>query len=152
MNTAIFFANVNSCVMSGMYGTDRIHVDPFKTGRRCVPFRVEKRMPPCTRAHALRWQITPRWGCRIRNCGRIVCASRPSMGPIQGRKTAVPANQGLQHSLADYASLGMRGGGGRLVGNASESLGLCLLLPDWLTNIWRAAVAFRVGTCVYEQN
>ena len=67
MNTAIFFANVNSCVMSGMYGTDRIHVDPFKTGRRCVPFRVEKRMPPCTRAHALRWQITPRWGCRTRN-------------------------------------------------------------------------------------
>ena len=23
----------------------------------------------CTRAHALRWQITPRWGCRDRCCG-----------------------------------------------------------------------------------
>jgi len=61
MNTAISFANMNCC------GMDRIHIDPFNTGRRCVPFRAEKRMPPCTRAHALRWQITPRWGCRTRN-------------------------------------------------------------------------------------
>jgi len=69
MNTASSSANTNCCVMSGMYGIDRIHIDPFNTSRRCVPFRAEKRLPGCTRAHALRWQITPRWGCRIRNCG-----------------------------------------------------------------------------------
>jgi len=48
-------------------GMDRIHIDPFNTGRRCDPFRAEQRLRSCTRAHALRWQITPRWGCRIRN-------------------------------------------------------------------------------------
>ena len=30
--------------------------------RRCVPFRAEKRVVPYTRAHALRWLITPLWG------------------------------------------------------------------------------------------
>jgi hypothetical protein len=67
MNTAIFFANTNCCGMSGMYGTDRIHIDPFSIGRRYVPFRAGQFSFRTTRAHALRWQITPRWGCRIRN-------------------------------------------------------------------------------------
>ena len=62
MNTAIFFAKMNCCGMSGMYGTDRIHIEPFSIGRRYVPFRAEKRLLRCTRAHALRWQITPLWG------------------------------------------------------------------------------------------
>ena len=84
MNTAIFFANTNCCGMSGMYGTDRIHIDPFNTGRRCVPFSAEKRLPGCTRAHALRWQITPRWGWMQRH-------------PYQD----------LHTSLADYAPLGL---------------------------------------------
>jgi len=101
MNTAIFFASMNCC------GMDRIHIDPFNTGRRCVPFRAEKRMPRPTGAHALRWHITPRWGCRIRNCGRIVCTSQPSMRPLQGRTILVPANQGSRPSLADYAPLGL---------------------------------------------
>jgi len=50
-----------------MYGTDRIHIDPFSIGRRYVPFRAGQFSFRTTRAHALRWQITPRWGCRIRN-------------------------------------------------------------------------------------
>jgi len=84
MNSAISSANTNCCVMSGMYGIDRIHIDPFNTSRRCVPFRAEKRLPGCTRAHALRWQITPRWGCRIRNCGgppthQLPCRGRHSI-------------------------------------------------------------------------
>ena len=107
MNTASSSANTNCCVMSGMYGIDRIHIDPFNTSRRCVPFRAEKRLPGCTRAHALRWQITPRWGCRIRNCGRCLNASRPSMRPLQGRKTAAWLYQGSRPSLADYAPLGL---------------------------------------------
>jgi len=107
MNTAIFFAKMNCCGMSGMYGTDRIHIEPFSIGRRYVPFRAEKRLLRCTRAHALRWQITPRWGCRILNCGRCLSASRPSMRPLQGRKTAASLYQGSRPSLADYAPLGL---------------------------------------------
>ena len=60
---------MNCCGMSGTYGIDCNHIDPFNTGRRCVPFRAEKRLFRCTRAHALRWQVTPRWGYRIRYCG-----------------------------------------------------------------------------------
>jgi len=107
MNTAIFFAKMNCCGMSGMYGTDRIHIEPFSIGRRYVPFRAEKRLLRCTRAHALRWQITPRWGCRIRNCGGFLSSSWPSMRPLQGRKTAVLLYQGSRPSLADYAPLGL---------------------------------------------
>ena len=75
-------------------------------GRRCVPFRAEKRLP---RQHqGLRpWQITPRWGCRIRNCGGFLSSSWPSMRPLQGRKTAVLLYQGSRPSLADYAPLGL---------------------------------------------
>jgi len=107
MNTAISSAYMNCCGMSGTCGIDRNHIDPFNTGRRCVPFRAEKRLPRCTRAHALRWQITPCWGCRIRNCGGCVSASGPSMRPLQGRETAAPLYQGSRPSLADYAPLGL---------------------------------------------
>jgi len=72
MNTAISSAYMNCCGMSGTCGIDRNHIDPFNTGRRCVPFRAEKRLFRCTRAHALRWQITPRWGYRNRCCGNAL--------------------------------------------------------------------------------
>ena len=107
VNTVISFANMNCCGMSGMCGIDCNHIDPFSIGRRCVPFRAEQWLRRRTRAHALRWQITPRWGCRIRNCGRCLNASRPSMRPLQGRKTAAWLYQGSRPSLADYAPLGL---------------------------------------------
>jgi len=51
----------------GAVGFGIVEVASAPLGRRCVPFRAEKRLRRCTRAHALRWQITPRWGCRTRN-------------------------------------------------------------------------------------
>ena len=53
---------MNRCGITVKCGIDPIHIDPLNAGRRFVPFRAEKRLFRCTRAHALRWQITPRWG------------------------------------------------------------------------------------------
>ena len=55
----------------GAVGFGIVDVASTPLGRRCDPFRAEKRLLGCTRAHALRWQITPRWGCRDRCCGDL---------------------------------------------------------------------------------
>ena len=55
----------------GAVGFGIVDVASAHPERRWVLFRAKQWLLGCTRAHALRWQITPRWGCRDRCCGDL---------------------------------------------------------------------------------
>jgi len=57
---------MNCCGIKVRCGIDPNHIDPFDIGRRFVPFRAGEWRLPFTRVYTLRYQITPRWGCRNR--------------------------------------------------------------------------------------
>jgi hypothetical protein len=96
----------------GAVGFGIVDVASAPLGHRWVPFRAEIRLPPCTRAHALRWQITPGWGCRGRCCGDLHYVIDPfSIGsrwvPFRAEIRLPRLYQGSRPSLADYAPLGL---------------------------------------------
>ena len=96
----------------GAVGFGIVDVASAPLGHRWVPFRAEIRLPPCTRAHALRWQITPCWGCRGRCCGDLHYVIDPfSIGsrwvPFRAEIRLPRLYQGSRPSLADYAPLGL---------------------------------------------
>ena len=85
----------------GAVGFGIVDVASTPLGRRCDPFRAEKRLLGCTRAHALRWQITPRWGCRDRCCGDLHYVIDPFS--IGSRCVPFRAEQGLLRCTRAHA-------------------------------------------------